>query len=219
MENKQRNPFASRDRKPKITAKHPKRQEKPRLNKKHESSTKRVTDEVVSGTGERIQKVLSRGGLGSRREIERWIDEGRLKINGVLAMHGAHLKAGDYLQLNERVVHWDKFAQQATRVLIYHKPTGEIVTRHDPQGRPTVFAQMPKLDTARWISVGRLDVNTSGLLLLTNNGDLANKLMHPSTEVEREYAVRILGEVSDEKLELLKKGVPLEDGEAKFDHC
>lgn len=217
MENKQRNPFASRDRKPKITAKHPKRQEKPRPNKKHEPSIKRSADEAVSGAGERIQKVLSRGGLGSRREIERWIDEGRLKINGVLAAHGAHLKAGDYLQLNERVVHWDKFAQQATRVLIYHKPTGEIVTRHDPQGRPTVFAQMPKLDTARWISVGRLDVNTSGLLLLTNNGDLANKLMHPSTEVEREYAVRILGEVSDEKLELLKKGVPLEDGEAKFD--
>jgi len=217
VENKQRNPFASRDRKPKITAKHPKRQEKPRSAKKHEPSAKRVTDEAVSGDGERIQKVLSRGGLGSRREIERWIDEGRLKINGVLAAHGAHLKAGDYLQLNERVVHWDKFAQQATRVLIYHKPTGEIVTRHDPQGRPTVFAQMPKLDTARWISVGRLDVNTSGLLLLTNNGDLANKLMHPSTEVEREYAVRILGEVSDEKLELLKKGVPLEDGEAKFD--
>jgi 23S rRNA pseudouridine2605 synthase len=217
VENKQRNPFASRDRKPKITAKHPKRQEKPRPNKKHESSTKRVTDEVFSGAGERIQKVLSRGGLGSRREIERWIDEGRLKINGVLAAHGAHLKTGDYLQLNERVVHWDKFAQQATRVLIYHKPTGEIVTRHDPQGRPTVFSQMPKLETARWISVGRLDVNTSGLLLLTNNGDLANKLMHPSTEVEREYAVRILGEVSDEKLELLKKGVPLEDGEAKFD--
>lgn len=217
MENKQRNPFASRDRKPKITAKHPKRQEKPRPNKKHEPSVKRSTDEAVSGAGERIQKVLSRGGLGSRREIERWIDEGRLKINGVLAAHGAHLKAGDYLQLNERVVHWDKFAQQATRVLIYHKPTGEIVTRHDPQGRPTVFAQMPKLETARWISVGRLDVNTSGLLLLTNNGDLANKLMHPSTEVEREYAVRILGEVSDEKLELLKKGVPLEDGEAKFD--
>ncbi len=217
MENKQRNPFASRDRKPKITAKHPKRQEKSRSNKKSEPSVKRATHEAVLGDGERIQKVLSRGGLGSRREIERWIDEGRLKINGVLATHGAHLKAGDYLQLNERVVHWDKFAQQATRVLIYHKPTGEIVTRHDPQGRPTVFAQMPKLDTARWISVGRLDVNTSGLLLLTNNGELANKLMHPSTEVEREYAVRILGEVSDEKLELLKKGVPLEDGEAKFD--
>jgi 23S rRNA pseudouridine2605 synthase len=217
VENKQRNPFASRDRKPKITAKHPKRQEKLRPNKKHEPSVKRSADEAVSGAGERIQKVLSRGGLGSRREIERWIDEGRLKINGVLAAHGAHLKAGDYLQLNEHVVHWDKFAQQATRVLIYHKPTGEIVTRHDPQGRPTVFAQMPKLETARWISVGRLDVNTSGLLLLTNNGDLANKLMHPSTEVEREYAVRILGEVSDEKLELLKKGVPLEDGEAKFD--
>ena len=185
--------------------------------KKKQPDEKRLVDVEVSKDGERIQKVLARGGLASRREIERWITEGRLKINGVLVKQGAHLKAGDYLQLNDRVVNWDKFERQPTRVLIYHKPTGEIVSRNDPQGRPTIFANLPKLDTSRWISVGRLDVNTSGLLLVTNNGELANKLMHPSTEVEREYAVRILGEVPDEKIELLKQGVQLEDGLAKFD--
>lgn len=184
---------------------------------RREPVEKRVVDVEISKEGERIQKVLARGGVASRREIERWITEGRLKINGVLVKQGAHLKAGDYLQLNERVLHWEKFAIQPTRVLIYHKPTGEIVTRNDPQGRPTIFASLPKIDTSRWIAVGRLDVNTSGLLLITNNGELANKLMHPSTEVEREYAVRILGDVPAEKIELLKKGVPLEDGEAKFD--
>ena len=178
---------------------------------------KRVVNVEIPKDGERIQKVLARGGLASRREIERWIAEGRLKINGVVVTQGTHLKTGDYLQLNDRVVHWEKFERQPTRVLIYHKPTGEIVSRNDPQGRPTIFANLPKLDTSRWISVGRLDVNTSGLLLVTNNGELANKLMHPSTEVEREYAVRILGEVPDEKLELLKQGVMLEDGLAKFD--
>ncbi len=185
--------------------------------KKKQPDEKRLVDVEVSKDGERIQKVLARGGLASRREIERWITEGRLKINGVLVKQGAHLKAGDYLQLNDRVVNWDKFERQPTRVLIYHKPTGEIVSRNDPQGRPTIFANLPKLDTSRWISVGRLDVNTSGLLLVTNNGELANKLMHPSTEVEREYAVRILGEVPDDKIELLKQGVQLEDGLAKFD--
>lgn len=178
--------------------------------------TKRI-EAVTPTSGERIQKILARGGVASRREVERWIDEGRLKINGNLVTHGTHLKAGDYLQLNDRVVNWEKFAIQPTRVLLYHKPTGEIVTRNDPQGRPTIFANLPKLETSRWISVGRLDVNTSGLLLITNNGELANKLMHPSTEVEREYAVRILGDVPEEKLELLKQGVQLEDGIAKFD--
>jgi 23S rRNA pseudouridine2605 synthase len=187
-----------------------------RVNKATAPIAKRIETETPTG-GERIQKVLARGGLASRREVERWIDEGRLKINGVLVTHGVHLKTGDYLQLNDRVVHWDKFEHQPTRVLIYHKPTGEIVSRNDPQGRPTIFANLPKLDTSRWISVGRLDVNTSGLLLVTNNGELANKLMHPSTEVEREYAVRILGEVPEEKIELLKQGVALEDGIAKFD--
>ena len=170
-----------------------------------------------SDAGERIQKVLARGGIGSRREIERWIDEGRFKLNGNAVKLGDRLKAGDHLQLNERVVHWEKFAVQPTRVLIYHKPTGEVVTRKDPEGRPLVFTQLPDLITARWISVGRLDINTSGLLLVTNNGELANRLMHPSTEVEREYAVRILGDVSEATLEKLKQGVELEDGLAKFD--
>ena len=143
--------------------------------------------------------MLARGGVGSRREIERWIDEGRLKLNGNVVKLGDRLKAGDHLQLNERVVHWEKFAEQPTRVLLYHKATGEVVTRRDPEGRPVVFTQLPTLTTARWISVGRLDINTSGLLLVTNNGELANRLMHPSTQVEREYAVRILGDVSGQR--------------------
>jgi 23S rRNA pseudouridine2605 synthase len=182
-----------------------------------DSSVKAKLNVNNMGAGERIQKVLARGGVGSRREIERWIDEGRLKINGDIVKLGDRLKEGDYLQLNDRVMHWEKFAIQPTRVLLYHKPTGEVVTRRDPQGRPVVFSQLPVLETARWISVGRLDINTSGLLLVTNNGELANKLMHPSTQVEREYAVRILGNVSDDTLEKLKKGVELEDGVAKFD--
>ena len=168
-------------------------------------------------TGERVQKVLARGGIASRREIERWIDEGRIKVNGTAIAQGVRLKSGDYLQVNDRVVNWEKFAEQPTRVLLYHKAVGEVVTRHDPEGRPVVFSNLPKLETARWIAVGRLDINTSGLLLVTNNGELANLLMHPSTQVEREYAVRILGTVSDATLELLKTGVALEDGVAKFD--
>ncbi len=169
-----------------------------------------------SDAGERIQKVLARGGLGSRREIERWIDEGRLSVNGVKVTPGLHLKAGDQVQINGRNVNWEKYTQQPTRVIVYNKPTGEVVTRRDPQGRPVVFSRLPKLDVGRWVSVGRLDINTSGLLLLTNNGELANRLMHPSAEVDREYAVRILGEVSDEMIEQLKTGVELEDGEAHF---
>jgi len=182
-----------------------------------EPKTTKKADNKQPDAGERIQKVLARGGVGSRREIESWIAEGRFKLNGAAVKLGDRLKAGDYLQLNERVVHWEKFAVQPTRVLLYHKPTGEVVTRRDPEGRPVVFTQLPTLTTARWISVGRLDINTSGLLLVTNNGELANRLMHPSTEVEREYAVRILGDVSDAMLEKLKQGVELEDGKAKFD--
>jgi 23S rRNA pseudouridine2605 synthase len=175
------------------------------------------TDANKSVDGERIQKVLARGGIGSRREIERWIDEGRLKINGKPVGLGDRLKDGDHLQINDRVVHWEKFIEQPTRVLLYHKPVGEVVTRRDPEGRPVVFTQLPKLAVSRWIAVGRLDINTSGLLLVTNNGELANRLMHPSTQVEREYAVRILGEVSEATLAKLKQGVELEDGIAKFD--
>lgn len=173
--------------------------------------------EVDSASGERIQKILSRGGIGSRREIERWIGEGRIRVNGSVIGLGARLQAGDHLQINGRVVNWQKFVKQPTRVLIYHKPVGEVVTHRDPQGRPVVFTQLPRLHGARWISVGRLDINTSGLLLVTNNGELANRLMHPSTQIEREYAVRILGEVPEETLTRLKTGVELDDGMAKFD--
>jgi 23S rRNA pseudouridine2605 synthase len=187
------------------------------LKQPSELKPSKKADNNPADLGERIQKVLARGGVGSRREIERWIDEGRLKLNGNIVKLGDRLKAGDHLQLNERVVHWEKYAVQPTRVLLYHKPTGEVVTRRDPEGRPVVFTQLPALDSARWISVGRLDINTSGLLLVTNNGELANRLMHPSTEVEREYAVRILGDVPEATLEKLKQGVELEDGKARFD--
>jgi len=167
--------------------------------------------------GERIQKVLARGGVGSRREVERWISEGLLQLNGQPATLGDRLKAGDDLVLKGRPLKWEKFSVQPTKVLIYHKPTGEVVTRNDPEDRPVVFKKLPKLLTGRWIAVGRLDINTQGLLLFTNNGELANRLMHPSSEIDREYAVRILGEVSDDNLAQLKKGVQLEDGLAKFD--
>ena len=167
--------------------------------------------------GERIQKVLARGGVGSRREVERWITEGLLVLNGELATLGDRLKAGDTLILKGRPLKWEKFGVQPTRVLIYHKPTGEVVTRNDPEDRPIVFKKLPKLLAGRWIAVGRLDINTQGLLLFTNNGELANRLMHPSSEIDREYAVRILGEVSDANLTQLKQGVQLEDGLAKFD--
>ncbi|OTE96191.1 23S rRNA pseudouridylate synthase B [Crenothrix sp. D3] len=176
-----------------------------------------MVEQPKISSGERIQKVLARGGIASRREIERWIGEGRIKVNGATVTQGVKLAIGDYLQINDRVVHWEKFAEQPTRVLLYHKATGEVVTRNDPENRPVIFKNLPQLETARWIAVGRLDINTSGLLLVTNNGELANRLMHPSTEVEREYAVRILGNVPDATLEKLKTGVALEDGIAKFD--
>lgn len=181
-------------------------------------STQRVSSSSENSIdGERIQKVLARGGMGSRREIERWIEEGRVKVNGNQATLGTRLKAGDYLQVNNRVIHWDKYVEQPTRVLLYHKAVGEVVTRRDPEGRPVVFTQLPKLTISRWIAVGRLDINTSGLLLVTNNGELANRLMHPSTQVEREYAVRILGDIPEATLNRLKQGVQLEDGLAKFE--
>ena len=182
-----------------------------------ERSSKVSVETTEIPDGERVQKVLARGGLGSRREIERWIVEGKLNINGATVKLGDQLREGDHLQINGRVVDWQKFARQPTRVLIYHKPTGEVVTRRDPDGRPVVFKQLPKLTVGRWIAIGRLDINTQGLLLVTNNGELANRLMHPSFEVDREYAVRILGDVDDTLIEKLKQGIELEDGKAHFD--
>lgn len=164
---------------------------------------------------ERLQKVLARLGVGSRREIEEWVVAGRITVNGEPAELGQKIGPGDRVKVNGRLLSV-KFAARAPRVLIYHKPEGEIVSREDPDGRPTVFERLPLLRKGRWIAVGRLDFNTSGLLLFTNDGTLANRLMHPRYELEREYAVRLLGELTDEQIESLKVGIQLEDGLARF---
>ncbi len=160
--------------------------------------------------------MLARAGLASRREVETWIENGEVLLNGNPAKLGDRWKEGDRINVRGRMVNLEKRFNQATRVLIYHKPTGEVVTRRDPDGRPTIFTQLPRLEIGRWINVGRLDINTQGLLLVTNNGDLANKLMHPSQQIEREYAVRVLGNIGEDMLERLKRGVELEDGPAHF---
>jgi 23S rRNA pseudouridine2605 synthase len=165
----------------------------------------------------RIQKALADAGLGSRREIEAWIRDGRIKVNGQVAKLGEKITPVDRVQVDGREVRRHRKSGQTLRIIAYNKPEGEMVTRHDPEGRRTVFDKLPKLEGGRWIAVGRLDINTSGLLLLTNNGELANKLMHPSREVEREYAVRILGEASEDALHRLTHGVDLEDGRARFE--
>ncbi len=194
--------------------------------KKQKTSKRTVATSKLEGTapkktkpqsGERIQKVLSRAGLGSRREIERWITEGKIRVNEKPSTLGDRIVPGDLVKVNGRRVDLEKFAEQVPRVLVYYKPTGEVVTRRDPEGRPVIFTQLPKLTVGRWITVGRLDINTQGLLLVTNHGELAHRLMHPSTEIIREYAVRVFGKVTDEVLERLKNGVDLEDGLAHFD--
>jgi len=144
-------------------------------------------------SGERAQKVLAAAGLGSRREIDRLLQEGKVRINGKQAKPGDRICATDQVILDGRRVSLQHAKQQQNKVIVYNKPEGELVTRNDPQGRPTIFQRLPALHQARWISVGRLDINSSGVLLLTTNGELANKLMHPSSNVEREYLVRIQG--------------------------
>ena len=164
---------------------------------------------------ERLQKVLAQAGVASRREIEEWVVAGRISVNGLPASLGQKIGPGDRVKVNGKLVPL-RFTQRSPRVLIYHKPEGEIVSRDDPDGRPTVFERLPILRKGRWLAVGRLDFNTSGLLLFTNDGDLANKLMHPRYELEREYAVRILGELTEEQVKSLTDGIQLEDGPAKF---
>ncbi|MBL8463560.1 MAG: pseudouridine synthase [Thauera sp.] len=164
---------------------------------------------------ERLQKVLAQAGVASRREIEEWVVAGRISVNGLPASLGQKIGPGDRVKVNGKLVPL-RFTQRSPRVLIYHKPEGEIVSRDDPEGRPTVFERLPILRKGRWLAVGRLDFNTSGLLLFTNDGDLANKLMHPRYELEREYAVRILGELTEEQVKSLTDGIQLEDGPAKF---
>lgn len=166
---------------------------------------------------EKLQKVLARLGLGSRREIETWITAGRLTINRQVAKLGDRVQLKDMVQLDGRRIFLKSPEKVEQRVLIYHKPIGEICSRKDEEGRTTVFETLPKLKGQRWISVGRLDVNTAGLLLFTTDGELANRLMHPSSEIEREYAVRLLGRISEPQKQNLIKGIKLEDGLAKFD--
>ena len=166
---------------------------------------------------ERLQKILARAGYGSRRQVEDWIRAGRIRVNGKPAELGLGVTATDTIEIDGRTVAVTAaLGQPAPLTLLYHKPVGELTTRADPEGRPTVFDRLPPLKTARWIAVGRLDLNTAGLLLLTTDGELANRLMHPSSEIEREYAVRVLGTVSPEVLEHLLDGVELDDGRAAF---
>ena len=166
---------------------------------------------------ERLHKVLANAGLGSRRMLEQRIQSGEVELNGAPAEIGMSVKAGDRVVMDGKqfVVATDN--RDDTEVLVYHKPEGVLTTRDDPEGRPTVFEQLPRLKGARWVAVGRLDINTTGLLLLTTDGELANALMHPKSGLEREYLCRVHGEVPDEIIERLKAGVELEDGPARFD--
>ncbi len=166
---------------------------------------------------DRIQKLLAQTGMGSRREIEGWIKEGRIRVNNRTAQLGDTITTNDKVTVDSRLVRFKKFGPAAPRVLIYNKPEGRICSRKDPENRPTVYQALPKVQGARWIAVGRLDLNSSGLMLFTTDGELANRLMHPSSEIKRVYAVRVLGEVTDDHLETLKQGVELDDGPASFE--
>lgn len=166
--------------------------------------------------GERLQKVLSQAGCGSRREMETWIEKGLVQVNGKIAKLGDVVNSKDKIKVRGKVVRNPLQHPSKTRILLYHKPVGEISSRRDPKHNKTVFDQLPHLRNGRWIQVGRLDINTSGLLVFTNNGELANQLMHPKYALEREYAVRVHGRVSPDMIQNLLNGVTLEDGPARF---
>ena len=173
----------------------------------------------IAQTGERLQKLLAQAGIGSRREMEAWIVAGRVTLNGEVATLGMRAVEGDVVCADKRVIHVKgQAAQGLPRVLLYHKQEGEIVSRDDPESRSSVFDNLPKLRGQKWIAIGRLDYNTSGLLIFTTSGELANRLMHPRFEVEREYAVRVQGVMTPEQMrQMTKQGMELEDGLVRFE--
>ena len=165
---------------------------------------------------QKIHKILAAAGLGSRREMEELIRAGKVKVNGELALVGMRVQPGDVIRVGRRQV-TVRDSAKLPRIIAYHKPEGEIVSHDDPQGRPSVFEKLPVMRRGKWLAVGRLDYNTSGLLIFTTSGELCNHLMHPRYEVQREYAVRVIGKLKDEQLKQLTKGVRLEDGLARFE--
>ncbi|MGD8349519.1 MAG: pseudouridine synthase [Gammaproteobacteria bacterium] len=165
---------------------------------------------------ERIQKYLASQGAGSRRQIDSLLQQGRISVNGKPAKPGDQVAGGEKIAIDGKLLRLHRHPARG-KILIYHKPVGQVCTRADPEGRDDVYQHLPGLQQGRWVGIGRLDINTSGLLLFTNDGELANRLMHPSYEVEREYAVRVHGEVSPAMLQQLRDGVELDDGPAHFD--
>jgi 23S rRNA pseudouridine2605 synthase len=174
------------------------------------------TIDYSSVKNEKLQKVLARAGIGSRREMERVIAQGRVLVNGLRATLGDRVEFSDRIEVDKKRIKLTANEEKNVKVLLYNKPEGEICTRSDPEGRPTVFDHLPQLNGERWIAVGRLDFNTSGLLLFTTDGELANSLMHPSSKIDREYLVRIQGKVDDDMKARLVEGIALEDGTARF---
>ena len=170
----------------------------------------------VDAPSQKLHKILAQAGLGSRRLMETWIREGKVTVNGTVATIGTRVKPSDSIRIGRKSVRWPA-THRLPRVLVYHKPEGEIVSHEDPEGRTSVFEQLPQLRGAKWLAVGRLDYNTSGLLIFTTSGELANRMMHPRFAVEREYAVRIVGQLNAGQLERLKNGIELSDGLAKCD--
>ncbi|WP_210418731.1 23S rRNA pseudouridine(2605) synthase RluB [Aliikangiella coralliicola] len=166
---------------------------------------------------EKLQKIIAHAGLCSRREAETWIKAGRVSVNGSIAELGDRASGKDKIRVDGKILQVTAKEDFQRRMLAYHKPEGEICSRKDPQGRPTVFDNLPQVKNARWINVGRLDINTSGLMFFTNDGELANRLMHPTHQIMRKYAVRVRGQVTEEIIKKLTRGVELEDGYAKFE--
>lgn len=180
------------------------------------SPASRCFDAAPATASDRLQKLLARNGLGSRREIEAMIAAGRVSVNNTTAKLGDRAGLGDMIRIDGRIIRF-RMAAPLPRIIIYHKPEGEIVSRRDPQGRSSVFDKLPHVRSSKWVAIGRLDFNTSGLLIFTTDGTLANRLMHPRYQMEREYAVRIIGELTPEQITRLTGGIELEDGWAKFD--